>query len=216
MDKIVKQSVSEAMKSVNSKLENIESKLKNKIQFVSEKMESFQLEVITKMEKAEMRTDKIQLKQEELQKKITQLDRTAKGSNLVFFGIHVKALQDKTVHENLVQSIMEILVEADIQGISEEDIGSVTRITPAGKPQLLLVRMKTLKAKQKLYSQRTKLRQCKTRVYVNEDLTKEESLIHKKARKQVKDGTLHSCWTLDGLVYGKSSPEGKPFQIKEL
>jgi hypothetical protein len=59
-------------------------------------------------------------------------------------------------------------------------------------------------------------KQCSSRIYINEDLIPEEAKIFKKARNQVKEGALHSCWSREGLIYGKTSPEGKPFHIKEL
>lgn len=111
---------------------------------------------------------------------------------------------------------MEIINEAGIQGIAAEDFVAVNRITPAGQSQFLLARMRTPSLKAKIYSQRTKFKQCMARIYVNEDLTREDAAIFKKARMRVKEGILHSCWSMEGIIFGKASPEGKPFQIKEL
>jgi hypothetical protein len=50
---------------------------------------------------------------------------------------------------------------------------------------------------------------------MNEDLTKEDSLIFKKAREEMKQGRLHSVWTRAGLVWVKTSEAGQPFQLSE-
>jgi hypothetical protein len=144
------------------------------------------------------------------------MDRNSRNCNIKLHGVQVKSHDGKTNQENLVSSIMDCVNEAGVTGIKEDNFDNVMKITPAGQVPFLLARMKAPSDKKRLYSQRTKFRHCSQRIFVNEDLTKTEASLFKKARSQVKDGTLHSCWSMDGLIYGKTSPDGKPFQIKEL
>jgi hypothetical protein len=66
-----------------------------------------------------------------------------------------------------------------------------------------------------LFSQKSKLKKCQHKIYINEDLTRTDSAIFRRARKEFKEGKLHSVWTRKGLVWAKLSEEGKPFVIKE-
>jgi hypothetical protein len=183
---------------------------------INEKMEAIQIDVNMKHDQVNREIGEIQKKQSDIQSKISSIERKTKQCNLIMHGVPVIVDDSKSMEENLTASILEIIKVANILGVTNNDIEGVMKITPAGQPPFLLVSMKSILLRRKLFAQRTKLKICKARVYFNEDLTKEEAALHKKARKQVKDGTLHSCWTAEGLVYGKSSPDGKPFQIKDL
>jgi hypothetical protein len=64
-------------------------------------------------------------------------------------------------------------------------------------------------------AQRKKLKQCSQKYFINEDLTKPDAKLFRQAREDVKAGILHTCWTKNGRVWAKASPEAKPFLIPE-
>jgi hypothetical protein len=179
-------------------------------------VEALEFEAESKHNEYRDKFEKIQKEQEDLQQKLVIMDRNNRLSNLKFFGVPLKFDDGISRHDSYSNSIMQVLQDAGITDIKAEDFCSIMKITPSGQPSFLLAKISSIKQKMKLYTQRTKLKNCTTKVYMNEDLTKDDGLIYKKARKDVKEGVLHSCWTLGGLVYGKSSPEGKPFQIKDI
>ena len=88
------------------------------------------------------------------------------------------------------------------------------------------------KAKTNLYRARTKLKQVKladvfpessyatsvqsTRIFINEKLTSYRRRIMSKANEKRRDGELLSAWSMDGTIYVKTSPEGRPIKIFEL
>jgi 5-bromo-4-chloroindolyl phosphate hydrolysis protein len=65
----------------------------------------------------------------------------------------------------------------------------------------------------KFFYQKKKLKNCGKKYYINEDLTKQDSKIFRKARQEVKEGVLSACWTKGGVTWAKSTPEGKPFIV---
>jgi hypothetical protein len=160
--------------------------------------------------------EQLQKAQDVMGEKMSNIERRSKASNLIMHGVPLLIDDQKSKEENMITSVMKIIEEAGIQGVKSSDFVSVSKVVPSGQTHFLLVTFTSTVVRRKLFAQRTKLRQCKERIFFNEDLTKEQAGIHKKARKQVKEGTLHSVWTAEGLVYGKSSPEGVPFQIKNL
>lgn len=183
---------------------------------VKDQLTATQLDIEYKHESVIQKIDKVQKKQAEVEQKVSDIERRSKQNNLLLHGVPLQTVEGGTREESFIFSIMQIFNEAGITGIESKDFEAVLKITPAGLPPFLLVCMRSVFLKRKVFSQRTKLRNCKEKVFMNEDLTKREAALHKKARSQVKEGSLHSCWTAEGLVYAKASPEGTPFQIKDL
>lgn len=216
LDKIVTKIISESLGPIMQKIESIESELGNRIEDITTKINCVDIEMTEKIEANQAKITKIQRNQDDIQSKLKTLDRMSKSHNLKIHGIQVKTTDGNSLHDNITSSVMEVVREAGIQNINEEDFDSFIRITPAGQQQFLIAKMKSPKVKTRLYQQRTKLKNCSTRIFINEDLTKEDSVLFKKARGQVKEGILHSCWSMDGVIYGKATIEGKPFQIKDL
>jgi hypothetical protein len=216
LENIVDKFMTESLALVNSKIEVLQTDFNNRIGEIQAKTESLTIDLQTTTGPISTKVDKLQKSQDEIQAKLHSLDRASKSCNLRIHGVQLKAQEGLSTQENLVDSIMEVIKEAGVIGVKNTDFENITRITPAGQQMFLLAKMTSPNLKKKLYTQRTKFRRCTSRIFINEDLTKSDSIIFKKARAQVKQGVLHSCWSTDGLIFGKSSPEGKPFQIKEL
>ena len=85
------------------------------------------------------------------------------------------------------------------------------------------------KKKTQLYKKRTDLKKIKLAdmfpgpssaaianskgIFINENLTPFRKRIMKKANQLKKDSLLLNAWTLDGKIFVKTSPEGKPIRI---
>ena len=52
-----------------------------------------------------------------------------------------------------------------------------------------------------------------TRIYVNEQLTKKNAALFKKARDLKMQATIDSTWTYNGKVFLKKSQSGSPIEI---
>lgn len=96
----------------------------------------------------------------------------------------------------------------------------------------IIVKFVSHKVKTNLYRARTKLKNVSVsslfpslsaagragsnRIYLNENLTSYRRKIVNRANAMRNDGLLLSVWTMDGKIYVKTSPEGRPTQINEL
>jgi hypothetical protein len=127
-----------------------------------------------------------------------------------------EASTKSNLSDSILTSLMNLIKEANIEGIDRENFVTAQRVSIPGQTGYVLCQMSSEAVKDKLYSQRVKFRNCKTRIYINEDLTREVSLQFKKARDNVKQGLLHSTWTVNGRVWAKTTKEGKPFLVKDI
>jgi len=53
------------------------------------------------------------------------------------------------------------------------------------------------------------------RIYLNKNLTSYRRDILKQANQKRKDGLLTAVWSMDGKIFVKTSPEGRPIRIHE-
>jgi hypothetical protein len=76
--------------------------------------------------------------------------------------------------------------------------------------------MKYEQYKINIYRQKKLLKTLPYKLFLNEDLTKEDGRIYRQSRKHVKEGLLHSTWTKGGVVYAKTLPNGTPYEVKNV
>jgi hypothetical protein len=123
-----------------------------------------------------------------------------------------------TVHEKYVNSLFKIVDEVNIEGVERSDCVEIVKINNPSQPGVsntVLVKMSSERARDNLLYQRKKLKDCSTKCFFNEDLTKYDSQIFKRLRQEVKSGRIHSCWSKNGLCWAKSTAEGKPYPVHE-
>ena len=93
----------------------------------------------------------------------------------------------------------------------------------------IIVKFQSHKVKSRMYKERAKLKHVRVadlypgstaatrveseRIYLNENLTSYRRDILKQAIQKRKDGLLTSAWSMDGKIFVKTSPEGRPIRI---
>ena len=117
--------------------------------------------------------------------------------------------------------------------ISPEDIEITHHLNRKGVEKgirPIIVKFISHKVKSKLYKSRAKLKDVRVhqlfpnysaavsskeggRIFITENLTSSRRKVLMKANQMRKDGLLVSCWTLDGKIYIKTSPDGNPVRI---
>lgn len=210
---IIKAIESLIVQSVNKAIQSAIVPIEEKIKQIDEKMEGVLMEAQVSIEKQNDKIEQLNKKIVALSKGVTSVNRHNKRINLKVCGDGLEINDD-----NRVTSLIESLSQAGIQNIQETDFTSIDKVSISGKENkgiYWLVKMVSEKAKNNLYSQRTKLKNSDKRIFINEDLTKEDAIIFRKARQRVKEGLLLSTWTWNGVVYGKCEANGKSFQIDE-
>ena len=123
------------------------------------------------------------------------------------------------------------LAEALEVPITPEDVEISHKLKRKGnKP--ITVKFANHKIKSNIYKSRTKLKNIKVsslfpganaatraagdRIFLHENLTSYRKKIVNRANEMRRDAVLLSVWTLDGKVYVKTSPEGRPIKINDL
>ena len=150
----------------------------------------------------------------DMEKQIDQLEQYTRRNSLRIHGIPEKETEDtceetlNVINENLGLS----------PPITPSDIDRVHRVGPRSTnrsgPRSVILKLATYRVRARIFSQRAKLRHCRDKIYINEDLTKMRSNLFWKARQRKKDGKLSDCWTYDGNILVKTS-NGKIVRIDD-
>ena len=115
--------------------------------------------------------------------------------------------------------------------VSSDDIEISHKLNTQGN-KAIIAKFISHKVKTNLYRARTKLKQVNlagvfpdssyatrvqsTRIFINENLTSYRRRIMSKANEKRRDDELVSAWSMDGAIYVKTSPDGRPVKIIEL
>ena len=123
------------------------------------------------------------------------------------------------------------LAEALEVPITPQDVEISHKLKRKGnKP--IIVKFANHKIKSNIYKSRAKLKNIQVsnlfpsstaatrvagdRIFLYENLTSYRKKIVNRANEMRRDGLLLSVWTLDGKIYVKTSPEGRPIKINDL
>ena len=77
----------------------------------------------------------------------------------------------------------------------------------------VIVKFTCEEAKREFYLARTRLKDIRPAIFINEDLTPPRAKLAAAARKAVKEKKILNSWTLDGIVYAKFPNSEKPRKI---
>ena len=138
----------------------------------------------------------------------------------------------ESAYESTEKAVLKISEALNV-AISPEDIEITHHLNRKGVEKGIrptIVKFIGHKVKSKLYKSRAKLKDVRVhqlfpnhsaavsskeggRIFINENLTSSRRKVLMKANQMRKDGLLVSCWTLDGKIYIKTSPDGNPVRI---
>ena len=111
--------------------------------------------------------------------------------------------------------------------ITPNDIEISHKLKRRGSNNIIIAKFVSHKTKSKLYKERTKLKDIRLTdlfpsfatathagcIFINENLTNFRRCLLGKAIDMKRDDLLISAWTIDGKVFLKTSPEGRPIKI---
>ena len=151
----------------------------------------------------------------DLEEKYDDIEQYSRKFNLEIHGIPERKEGD------IAQIILD-LAEAIDADVREEDIDICHRLYKAeGKARPIIVKFTNYDSKYEMYSKRLRLRKVDNRekfgverVFINENLTSRRALLYSKVRKKVKDNSVWNTWTMDGKIFLRKSPTGRPIRIK--
>ena len=209
----------EELKSTVSRQTNEISILKSHLQKINNQYE----EVEKQLYAARRRVDEQQEEINELYGLQDKLEQYTRKNSLEIHGVPESAY---TSTEEVVLKLAEALQVP----INTDDIEISHKLNRKGnKP--IIVKFLSYKSKTSLYKARVNLRniklpnlfpgthqspQSKDRISIYENLTSYRKKIVNEANRMRRDGVLLKVWTMDGQIYVKTSPEGRPIRIMEL
>ena len=151
----------------------------------------------------------------DLEEKYDDIEQYSRKFNLEIHGIPERK------EEDITQIIFDLAdtIDADVR---EEDIDICHCLYKAeGKARPIIVKFTNYDSKYEMYSKRLRLRKVDNRekfgverVFINENLTSRRALLYSKVRKKVKDNSAWNTWTMDGKIFLRKSPTGRPIRIK--
>ena len=110
------------------------------------------------------------------------------------------------------QSFAETALEVQV---NDTDISRLHRLGAPrsdGKPRPMVVKFVRHDKKSEIYRGKKKLKN--TRYFISELLSARSKRIFEKAKALQQNNMVHSIWTVDGTVFCKRSPEGRPIVMK--
>ena len=152
-----------------------------------------------------------------------RLEQYTRKNSLEFHGVPESAYSSP---EEVVLKISEALEVP----VGPQDIEISHKLNNKGNNPII-AKFISHKVKSNLYRARTKLKSIRmtdlfpgssyattteaNRIYIYENLTSYRKRIMKKASEKRRDGELLSVWSLDGTIFVKTSPAGRPIKISE-
>ena len=153
-----------------------------------------------------------------------RLEQYTRKNALEFHGI------PESAYNSTEEAILKIAEALEVP-VSSDDIEISHKLNTQGN-KAIIAKFISHKDKTNLYRARTKLKHVKladlfpdssyatrvqsTRIFMNENLTSYRRRIMSRANEKRRDGELLSVWSMDGTIYVKTSPDGRPIKIIEL
>lgn len=152
-----------------------------------------------------------------------QLEQYTRKNSLEIHGIPESAYSS-------TEEVVLKLADALKVPVQSQDI-EISHKLPSKGMKPIIVKFVSHKVKTRLYKERAKLKNVSvselfpsancatrteaTRIFLNENLTSYRRKIVNRANDMKRNGLLLSVWTLDGKIFVKTSPSGRPIRIHE-
>ena len=134
----------------------------------------------------------------------------------------------KEAYSSTEEAVLAIANALEVD-ISSNNIEISHHLKRRNNNTVIIVKFANYKDKTKLYKARTRLKSMKTssifprcpatipefkdHIFINENLKGHRRFVMGQANKMRRDGLLLSCWSLDGKIFVKTSPQGAPTRI---
>ena len=106
----------------------------------------------------------------------------------------------------MVECFVKLCNDCGMEGLEQDNIVSSTIVKNPSDQQsvALITEFKSEGYIASVYAQRTMLKNCKERVYINECLSRTDVELFRKCSAEVKSGQLGGVWTLGGKLWAKN------------
>lgn len=151
-----------------------------------------------------------------LKNRLNILEQEQKDKNLIINGINYED------NENLIEKVSQVFTKLNVDS---HNIREASRLGKNKQNSPILVQLQNRKIKNEILQKRKKKGQLtalecgftKNRnIYINEDLTLENQLLFKIARKLRFEGKLKYTWIVDGKIFVKKTEESNAIKITNI
>lgn len=158
-----------------------------------------------------------------LKMNVDSTDNYTRRDNLVVSGLEIP---DQPSGADLSQPMIDFFNKSLGLNVRDTDVSIAHYIPGSHKAahEPILIRFTIRRMRDRVYAQRKSLRTHNItqpgagRVYINEHLTRPSSLLFAETRKLLKQKSLFSTWTREGLIFARlrDNPDEKPTKIASL
>ncbi|KAK3107826.1 hypothetical protein FSP39_023043 [Pinctada imbricata] len=147
---------------------------------------------------------------QDLESKIEALEQYGRRTSLRFHNVQIPSGCDDT--DDLIVNLCKDKLKIDI---TTEDIN---RSHPIGKPNKsgksqIICRFRNWKVKNKIFTNKKKLKGDSDKVFITEDLTVHRQGMVKKLSEAKKSGDIKSFWTNDGRIFARKNDESTSVKL---
>ena len=152
------------------------------------------------------------------------IEQYTRKKSLEFHGV------PESAYTSTEEAVIKIANAVEVPVVAE-DIEISHKLNTRGS-KAIIAKLINHKVKSSLYRARVKLKNVtlsdlfpgatyasaaqSNRIFINENLTSYRRRIMSRANEKRRDGELLSVWSLDGTIFVKTSPEGRPIKFSEL
>ena len=218
-NKTIRSEMTDLRRTIQHQTDDITA-LKSSLEHITKQYKEAERELVAARKKIQEQEEEIG----ELYDLQDKLEQYTRKNSLEIHGVPESAY---TETEDVVLKLAETL---DVS-VEPKDIEICHKLNRKGnKP--IIVKFISHKVKTNLYRARAKLKNVRVsnifpqfsssilvqadRIFLNENLTLHRKKIMNRANEMRRNDELLSVWSMDGSIYVKTSPQGKPVRINEL
>ena len=191
-------------------------KMKDSVHRITKENESLKRELLRTKEDLKEQKEETQ----NVWSSLDDLEQYTRKNSLEISGV------PESCYTSTEEVVLKVAQALDVN-ITPNDIEISHKLKCRGSSNIIIAKFVSHKTKSKLYKERTKLKDIRLtdlfpsfataahagRIFINENLTNFRRYLLGKAIDMKRDDLLISAWTIDGKVFVKTSPEGRPIKI---
>lgn len=207
----------EIIKSTVHAIENSMQEMSKKYDEVVAQMKLQHTDISDLRKRMERLEEKVKEQEvEQLRKQVNDLEQYSRRMNLEVHGL------PQHTDENLLDKLNVLATELDLPQLSETDIEAVHRLpskpkeSGAVRAAPILVRFSSRVTKEAWLEKKRKLKQAKSKIFFNENLTAQNKALFWQMRTKAKEKEYQFTWHRNGRLFVSRGPRDKVIRISTV
>ena len=163
----------------------------------------------------EHRVQNLELEVESLKMASNDLEQYSRRNSIRISNFKVI---NKLPESELKTQVISFFNNSMLKNLTQLTVSDIDRCHPVGKPnsdevQQILVKFTNYESKRLVISAKKSLRNNPDRIYINEDLTRQNYAILRALRSLQKSGRIYSSWSVNGKTFAKVYETSSPVRL---